>query len=126
MYTAFDDALIRVWIFKRGKKIGELEPLNPQESGGERDGRWRELLVFGEWIVGVFDWGLVVWKRETGEIYTEIEAAAVGGGGEITAAVHPSTFLNKVVIARMDGMLEIWNIKTRYDRADETTSTVYG
>lgn len=84
------------------------------------------MLVFGEWIVGVFDWGLVVWKRETGEIYTEIEAAAVGGGGEITAAVHPSTFLNKVVIARMDGMLEIWNIKTRYDRADETTSTVYG
>lgn len=125
VYAAFDDALIRVWIFKRGKKIGELEPVKTQESGGKRDGRWRELLVFGEWIIGVFDWGLVVWKRETGEVYTEIEVATIGGGGEVTAAVHPSTFLNKVVLAKMDGVLEIWNVKTWYGRTDETNPTIH-
>lgn len=81
--------------------------------------------MFGEWVIGVFDWGLVVWKRETGEVYTEIEVATVGSGGEVTAAVHPSTFLNKVVLARMDGVLEIWNVKTRYGRTGKTISTIY-
>jgi hypothetical protein len=28
---------------------------------------------------------------------------------------HPSAYLNKVVVARRCGDLEIWNVKTRYD-----------
>lgn len=109
VYAAFDDELIRVWIFKRGKKIAELEPVRTLQSGGKRDGRWRELLIFGDWVVGAFDWGLVVWRRTTGEVYTEIEVV-----GEVTALVHPSTFLNKVVVGKANGSLEIWNVKTRY------------
>lgn len=94
--------------------------MRTQESGGKGGGGWRELLVFGEWIVGAFGWGLVVWKRETGEVYTEIEIT-----GEVTAAVHPSTFLNKVVVARKDGVLEIWNVKTRYGPGKYTYYLAY-
>ena len=106
MYVAFEDPLVRVWIFKRGRKVGELETAG---GGGTKNTQWRELLVFGEWIVGVLEKGFVVWKRETGEVYTAIE---IDAGGEITAAVHPNTFLNKIVIAKVGGTLEIWNVKT--------------
>ncbi|RPB02813.1 hypothetical protein L873DRAFT_368260 [Choiromyces venosus 120613-1] len=75
----------------------------------EKVTKWRDLVIFGDWIVGILDWGMVVWKRETGEVYTEIE---MDNRGEVTGAVHPSTYLNKIVIARMCRILEIWNVKT--------------
>lgn len=95
-----------MWIFKRGKKIGELQ------EPAQQWGAWKELIVFGEWVVGAFDRALVIWRKETGEIYTEIEMA--GKSGAVTAVCHPSAYLNKLVVARRNGDLEIWNIKTRY------------
>ncbi|RPB04100.1 Utp21-domain-containing protein [Choiromyces venosus 120613-1] len=106
VYVAFEDPLVQVWMFKRGKKVAELAVAG---EGREKVTEWRDLVIFGDWIVGILDWGMVVWKRETGEVYTEIE---MDNRGEVTAAVHPSTYLNKIVIARMGGMLEIWNVKT--------------
>ncbi|CUS07564.1 unnamed protein product [Tuber aestivum] len=106
VYVAFEDPLVRVWVFKRGKKIAELAVAG---EGRKKVAEWRGLVIFGDWIVGVLDWGMVVWKRETREVYTEIE---MDNRGEVTAAVHPSTYLNKIVIARVGGMLEIWNVRT--------------
>ncbi|PWW72359.1 Utp21-domain-containing protein [Tuber magnatum] len=106
VYVAFEDPLVRVWVFKRGKKVAELAVAG---EGRKEIAEWRDLVIFGDWIVGILDWGMVVWKRETREVYTEIE---MGNRGEVTAALHPSTYLNKIVIARLGGMLEIWNVKT--------------
>lgn len=107
MYAAYSGAGVGVWIFKRGKKIGELE--EPERNHGA----WKDLIVFGEWVIGAFDKALVVWKKETGEFYTEIEMS--GKSGAVTAICHPSAYLNKVVVARRNGDLEIWNIKTGYE-----------
>jgi U3 small nucleolar RNA-associated protein 21 len=110
VYVAFADTGTcgggGVWIFKRGKKIGELQ--QPSQNWGAR----KELIVFGEWVVQAFAKALVVWRRETGEVYTEIEMG--GKSGAATAVCHPSAYLNKLVVARRSGDLEIWNIKTRY------------
>jgi hypothetical protein len=108
VYTAYSDNNTGggVWVFKRGKKIGEFQ------APGQKWGAWKELIVFGEWLVGAFDRALVIWRRETGEVYTEIEMG--GKSGAVTAVCHPSAYLNKVVVARRNGDLEIWNVKTRY------------
>ncbi|PWW76120.1 WD40 repeat-like protein [Tuber magnatum] len=106
VYVAFEDPLVRVWVLKRGRKVAELAVAG---EGRKKATEWRDLVVFGDWVVGVLDWGMAVWRRETREVYTTIE---VDNRGEITAAVHPSTYLNKMVIARMGGVLEIWNVKT--------------
>ncbi|KAG0135859.1 hypothetical protein HOY82DRAFT_498741 [Tuber indicum] len=106
VYVAFEDPLVRVWVFKRGRKVAELAVAG---EGRKKITGWRDLVIFGDWVVGVLDWGMVVWRRETREVYTEIE---MDNRGRITAAVHPSTYLNKMVIARMGGVLEIWNVKT--------------
>ncbi|KAF8251672.1 Utp21-domain-containing protein [Wilcoxina mikolae CBS 423.85] len=105
VYAAFSDhGVAGVWIFKRGKKVGELQ------KPAQKWGAWKELIVFGEWVIGAFERALVVWKKEGGEVYTEIEMG--GKGGAIAAVCHPSAYLNKLVVARRNGDLEIWNVKT--------------
>ncbi|KAL7276956.1 rRNA-processing protein utp21 [Rhizina undulata] len=104
-YAAYEGDVSGVWVFKRGRKITELEGLN----GGDGLGKWKALVVFGEWIVGAFDNSMAVWKRETGEVWTVME---MGAGGTIEAMVHPSAYLNKVVVARRGGAVEVWNVKT--------------
>lgn len=105
---AVSDSMHGVWVFKRGKKVGELE----EPMGGWNKSGWREMLIFGDWIVGAFgNGGIVVWKISTKEVHTEIQSAK---GGDIIGVVHPSTYLNKVIVARAGGDLQIWNVKTGY------------
>jgi U3 small nucleolar RNA-associated protein 21 len=33
-------------------------------------------------------------------------------GGDVTAILHPATWLNKVVLGRENGVVQIWNIRT--------------
>lgn len=95
-------------MFKRGKKVAELE----EPIGGWNTSGWREILIFGDWIIGAFgDGQIVVWRVSTKEVHTEIQPTK---GGEIVGIVHPSTYLNKLVVARAGGGLQIWNVKTGY------------
>ena len=97
-----------VWIFKRGRKIAELE----EPMGGWNRSGWKEILVFGDWIAGVYGNGeTIVWKVSTKDVHTIIQSSK---GGEVVGVVHPSTYLNKIVIARAGGDLQIWNVKTGY------------
>jgi len=34
----------------------------------------------------------------------------------ITSVVHPSTYLNKILIGSQQGTLHLWNLKTKYGR----------
>lgn len=100
-------------MFRRGKKIAELQ----EPMGGWNQTGWQDLLIFGDWVIGAFGNGeMVVWKVASREVHTEILPGSSGG---ILGIVHPSTHLNKVVVARAGGQLEIWNIRTGYVRIRE-------
>ncbi|KAK8157129.1 WD-repeat protein-like protein [Phyllosticta citrichinensis] len=97
-----------VWIFKRGKKVDELE----MPKGCEQD--IKQILVFGAWIVGCGSTRIEVWKSETLEHYTTLTAPRVGGvGSRLTGGICTMpTYLNKILAGREDGSVEIWNINT--------------
>lgn len=101
-----------VWIFKRGRKVGELDVTD----GGH--GIIRQLLIFGSWIVGCSYNHLQIWKSTTYEHYATLSPAGThrGKDGRILSGIVCSlpTFLNKVFVGRLDGSVEIWNISTAY------------
>jgi U3 small nucleolar RNA-associated protein 21 len=35
-------------------------------------------------------------------------------GEDVTAILHPATWLNKIVLGRENGIVQIWNIRTRF------------
>jgi U3 small nucleolar RNA-associated protein 21 len=96
-----------VWLFKRGKKVEELEI--PKDS----DQPIKQILIFGTWIVGCCSTRIEIWKSATREHYTTIHSTAASkGGNEITGISNMPTFLNKIFAGRMDGGVDIWNVNT--------------
>lgn len=93
-----------VWAFKRGKKEAELElPKGLTENV-------KALYVFGSWIVGVCNTKLLVWKASTSELYTVLQGISPV---PLTGCVSSlPTFLNKIVVGRDDGSVEIWNVSS--------------
>jgi U3 small nucleolar RNA-associated protein 21 len=94
-----------VWLFKRGKKVNELE----QPSWGMKE-NVKQLLVFGAWIVGCCSSTIEVWKSSTLEHYTSLAGSRtnVFSGG----LCNMPTYLNKIFAGRQDGTVEIWNLST--------------
>lgn len=91
-----------IWIFKRGKKIDELEV--PEGFNGQV----RQLLVFGAWIVAISPTEINVWESETLDHYNTMSASVSYAG---IACTMP-TYLNKLFAGCSDGGVEIWNIAT--------------
>ncbi|KAK5159678.1 hypothetical protein LTR04_004877 [Oleoguttula sp. CCFEE 6159] len=93
-----------VWIYKRGKKVEELEmprALNENIT---------QILVLGPWIVGRCSTRLEIWKSATYEHYTTLQggSASMLSGG---ICAMP-TYLNKIFAGREDGSVEIWNVSS--------------
>jgi U3 small nucleolar RNA-associated protein 21 len=65
---------------------------------------------------------LFVWDSSPDELHTTIEFDA---SFTATQIVHPSTYINKVVVASEEGSLQIWNIQTR-QLIHEFTSEAFG
>jgi len=98
-----------IWIFKRGKKIGELEKPRGLKKPIEK------ILRLGSWIIGSTGQAIEVWKTSTYEHYTTLTPAmsqSSPSGTHITGICHMPTFLNKVLIGTRDGNVEIWNVST--------------
>ncbi|MCJ1383374.1 hypothetical protein MMC17_006487 [Xylographa soralifera] len=99
-----------VWVFKRGKRIAELE-----RTAG-MDEPVRQLLIFGSWIVGCCSTRLEVWKSATYEHYTTITSSRSRARpvSETLSGVLCSmpTMLNKVLVGKQDGSVELWNLST--------------
>lgn len=93
-----------VWVFQRGKQVGELEL-----PRGARENITR-LLAFGEWIVGCGATSIQVWKSSTFEHYTTLQSASSSAlSGSLC---NMPTYLNKIFVGRKDGSVEIWNVST--------------
>ncbi|CCJ29734.1 unnamed protein product [Pneumocystis jirovecii] len=66
--------------------------------------------AFGGYLITYTDQNyLTVWNIHLQEIYTEIE---IDRKSSVLCMVHPATYLNKLVLGKIDGTLEIWNIRT--------------
>lgn len=97
-----------LWIFQRGKKVGELElPLDLEQP-------IKQTIVFGSWVLGCSSTRIEVWKTSTLEHYTTLfTMASRKGDNELTGGICTMpTYLNKVFAARKDGWVEIWNVST--------------
>jgi U3 small nucleolar RNA-associated protein 21 len=93
-----------IWLFQRGKKIGELElPRGLDEN-------IKQFVAFGEWIVGCCERRIEVWRSSTREHYTTLHSASSSplSGGITTMP----TYLNKIFAGRKDGSVEIWNLSS--------------
>lgn len=102
------DGASAVWMFKRGKRIDQLEPPPaPCEP-------ILQLLAFGSWIIGCCFNRLHVWKSATYEHYTTLTPAGLRRAGEdrvLSGCVCSiPTFINKILVGRQDGGVEIWNV----------------
>ncbi|KAL4745078.1 hypothetical protein BDW72DRAFT_208513 [Aspergillus terricola var. indicus] len=99
-----------VWVFKRGKKIASLE--TPTEVYAPIE----QLIVFGSWIVGCNGESVNVWKNGSYEHYTSLNLAhsrdTLGRAAYATQICNLPTYLNKVLIGKSDGTVDIWNVKT--------------
>lgn len=99
-----------IWVFKRGKKIAELEV--PDRSGE----CLKQILCFGSWIVGCRMTRIEVWKTATYEHYTTLTLQSPRNGAANDSLLGPlctmPTFLNKLFAGRQDGSVEVWNLST--------------
>jgi U3 small nucleolar RNA-associated protein 21 len=96
-----------MWIFKRGKRVGELE--KPHGLKGSID----TIITLGSWIIASTGNTIEIWKAATLEHYTTLTpTTGQGSGNNISALCLMPTFLNKVFAGTRDGNVEIWNIST--------------
>ncbi|KAJ1740992.1 rRNA-processing protein utp21 [Coemansia sp. RSA 1086] len=91
-------------VCRRGKQIATLEAVDRGEISG--------LIHFGDFLVGISaDNAVVVWRRSSGEATEVIEFERESFA--VTSVVHPSTYVNKIVVGSTQGKLQIWNVQTR-------------
>ncbi|KAJ6021676.1 hypothetical protein N7540_007180 [Penicillium herquei] len=99
-----------IWVFKRGKRVAALE-------APSLEGPITRLLVFGSWLVGCWAGGLEVWKTGTYEHYTSLRPqsnSSASAGEQIYGGImcNMPTYVNKVFVGRIDGAVDIWNVRT--------------
>ncbi|PGH32144.1 U3 small nucleolar RNA-associated protein 21 [[Emmonsia] crescens] len=115
-----------VWVFKRGKKVGELAIPSSASSTTTTGANEpiEQLLVFGSWIVGCCSGSIRVWKSMTLEHYTTLtppsprKTSSSSSSSSSSARVltgricNMPTYLNKIFAGRQDGSIDIWNLST--------------
>ncbi len=100
-----------IWVFKRGRLVEQIDlPDGSQEI--------RQLLIMGAWLIACGTKRIEVWKTRDSfcEHYTTLAPSASGAhpGDQILSGLICAmpTYLNKVLVGRLDGTTEIWNIST--------------
>lgn len=96
-----------IWVFKRGKKIDELQiPQTNREVV-------HKITVFGSWIVAYCETLLEVWNSASLEHYTTLHPRKTGAGARLSGGICSlPTYLNKIFVGRASGSVEIWNVST--------------
>ncbi|KAI9255740.1 Utp21 specific WD40 associated putative domain-containing protein [Phascolomyces articulosus] len=87
--------------YKRGKEVSRIQ--------GEGSYSIIQILVLGQYIASLCDDNVLrMWNIKTGELYTEVE---FGETFTATTMIHPSTYLNKLLIGSTQGTMQIWNVR---------------
>ncbi|XP_017774873.1 PREDICTED: WD repeat-containing protein 36 [Nicrophorus vespilloides] len=69
------------------------------------------MIPFGDSLISIDeDSKLIVWNVQTAEIFLELDFG--NDQFKITAAFHPSTYKNKILLGSNQGALQLWNINT--------------
>jgi U3 small nucleolar RNA-associated protein 21 len=70
-----------------------------------------KLLLFGEQIIALKldGTGMFIWNTASGDLDNEI---TFHSSFTATSIMHPSTYLNKVLLGSREGELQLWNIRT--------------
>lgn len=93
-----------VWVFKRGKKVAELEmPMRLEHN-------INSFSIFGSWIVAACDNQILVWKSTNFELYTTLQSMTASPFTGTLSSMP--TLLNKIVAGKEDGTVEIWNVSS--------------
>ncbi|XP_055056909.1 WD repeat-containing protein 36 isoform X2 [Misgurnus anguillicaudatus] len=75
------------------------------------DGDVHLLLPFGDHLISVDKENVVIiWDVESEDTYLQISFEK--GSFEVSAVMHPSTYLNKVLFGSSQGSLQLWNVKS--------------
>ncbi|CAI5689158.1 unnamed protein product [Oreochromis niloticus] len=71
----------------------------------------RLLLPLGDQLISADSGGdVIVWDVQSGEVYLRLHFDPATF--DVSAMMHPSTYLNKVLLGSSQGALQLWNIKT--------------
>ncbi|KAK3815988.1 MAG: WD40-repeat-containing domain protein [Linnemannia gamsii] len=90
--------------YKRAKEVGRFTC--------DEEGKLSiaSLEIFGQHIISICsDNSVKLNDHTTGELYTTID---FDNSFTVTTLIHPSTYLNKVLIGSNQGTMQIWNIRT--------------
>ncbi|KIY43473.1 Utp21-domain-containing protein [Fistulina hepatica ATCC 64428] len=95
---------LHVLKYIRGKEV--LRVTNPLETS------LACISIFGSVLLALDDEGrrLIMWDTTTGEFSSYIE---FDPGFTASYILHPSTYLNKILVASSQGTMQLWNIQTR-------------
>jgi U3 small nucleolar RNA-associated protein 21 len=89
-----------IWLWHRANYSGKL--VGPSKKPV------KSIMVFGDYLIVVHEQGCIrVWEYTKTELYLELCLDF-----EISYILHPSTYLNKILIASMGGQMQLWNVKT--------------
>ncbi|CAO3658833.1 unnamed protein product [Umbelopsis ramanniana] len=89
-------------IYKRAKEIDRIT--------SDSEFAIIQLVIFGGHILGLCDDNVLrMWDYKTLELYTQVE---FGEDFTASAILHPSTYLNKVLVSSTQGTMQIWNMRT--------------
>ncbi|GJJ76415.1 U3 small nucleolar RNA-associated protein 21 [Entomortierella parvispora] len=90
--------------YKRAKEIGRFS------CGTDPNLSIASLEVFGQHIISICsDNSVKLNDHTTGELYTTID---FDPSFTVTTLIHPSTYLNKILIGSNQGTMQLWNIRT--------------
>ncbi|KAF9344305.1 hypothetical protein BGX34_005797, partial [Mortierella sp. NVP85] len=90
--------------FKRAKEVGRFS------CGTDPRLSIASLEIFGQHIISICSDNTVKLNdHSTGEMYTTI---TFDSSFTVTTLIHPSTYLNKILIGSNQGTMQLWNIRT--------------
>ncbi|RGB38492.1 Utp21 specific WD40 associated putative domain-containing protein [Rhizophagus diaphanus] len=90
-------------VYHRGKEVTRYT--------GNIKGNIFSLIIFSNYIIALNDDNvLTLWDHTSGEFYDEIK---FDENFTLSTVIHPSTYLNKILIGSRQGKMQIWNVRTK-------------
>jgi U3 small nucleolar RNA-associated protein 21 len=90
----------RIYVYERQKLIKTI-------SNGNQE--IHSFCQMGDYLLAVGDDTVQIWNIKTFEFHNEISFAS---HFDVSCVLHPSTYVNKVLIGSQQGTMQLWNINS--------------